>query len=64
MIFYILSPSNSQVTKTDISNLVLKMPKNNVFGYFSALVSGLRAKISQKMQNPAAVQHVEYLSDI
>ena len=40
------------------------MPKNHVFGHISALVSGLMTKISQKMQNRAAVQHVKYLSDI
>ena len=40
------------------------MPKNHVFGHISALVSGLGAKISQKMRNRAAVQHVEYLSGI
>ena len=40
------------------------MPKHHIFGHISALVGGLRAKISQKMQNCAAVQHVKYLSDI
>ena len=40
------------------------MPKNHVFGHISALVSGLMTKISQKLQNCAAVQHVKYLSDI
>ena len=40
------------------------MPKNHVFGHISALVSGLRAKISQKMQNRTAVQLVKYLGDI
>ena len=40
------------------------MPKNHVFGHISALVSGLMTKISQKMRNLAAVQHVKYLSDI
>ena len=34
------------------------MPKHHIFGHISALVSGLRAKISQKMRNRAAVQHV------
>ena len=40
------------------------MPKSHVFGHISALVSGLMTKISQKMQNRAAVQHVKYLGDI
>ena len=40
------------------------MPKNHVFGHISALGSGLMTKISQKMQNRVAVQHVKYLGDI
>ena len=40
------------------------MPKNHVFGHISAPVSGLMTKISQKMQNHTAVQHVKYLGDI
>ena len=40
------------------------MPKNHVFGHISALVSGLMTKISHKIQNLAAIQHVKYLGDI
>ena len=40
------------------------MPENHVFGHISALVGGLMTKISQKMRNRAAVQHVKYLGDI
>ena len=40
------------------------MPKNHDFGHISVLVSGLMTKISQKMRNRAAVQHVKYLGDI
>ena len=62
-IFGILSPSNSQVTKTDVLNIVLKIPKNHIFGHISALICGLMTKISQKMRNQAAIRHVNYLGN-
>ena len=40
------------------------MSKNHGFGHISVLVGGLRAKISQKMRNRVAVQHVKYLSGV
>ena len=40
------------------------MPKNHIFGHISAPDCAHMVKISQKMQNRKAVQHVEYLSDI
>ena len=40
------------------------MPENHVYGHISVPDSGLMTKISQKMRNRAAVQHVKYLGDI
>ena len=58
-----LSPVFSQITKIEISNLVLKQVKKHLFGHISASENVLLAKISQNDCGAQAFEHTKFDGD-
>ena len=58
-----LSPVFSQITKIEISNLVLKKGEKHLFGHISASENILLAKICQNDRDAAAFQHAKFDGD-
>ena len=58
-----LSPVFSQITKIEISNLVLKKVKKHLFGHISALENVLWAKICQNDRGAEAFEHAKFDGD-
>ena len=58
-----LSPVFSQITKIEISNLVLKKVKKHLFGHISASENILLTKICQNDRGAVAFQHAKFDGD-
>ena len=58
-----LSPVFSQITKIEISNLVLKKVKKHLFGHISASENVLLAKIGQNDRGAQAFEHTKFDGD-
>ena len=58
-----LSPVFSQITKIEISNLVLKKGEKNLFGHISASENVLLAKICQNDRAAQAFEHTKFDGD-
>ena len=58
-----LSPVFSQITKIEISNLVLKQVKKHLFGHISASENVLLAKIGQNDCGAQAFEHTKFHGD-
>ena len=58
-----LSPVFSQITKIEISNLVLKKVKKHLFGHISASENLLLAKICQNDCGAVAFEHTKLDGD-
>ena len=58
-----LSPVFSQITKIEISNLVLKQVKKHLFGHISASENVLLAKICQNDRAAQTFEHTKFDGD-
>ena len=58
-----LSPVFSQITKIEISNLVLKKVKKHLFDHISASENVLLAKIGQNDRDVEAFEHTKFHGD-
>ena len=59
-----LSPVFSQITKIEISNLVLKKVKKHLFGHISGSENVLLAKIGQNDRSAQAFEHTKFEGDL